>query len=76
MWKGNKSMRFCFIIGDESIAPTREICKSALDIGNIFGLEIYGIDVVETAEGLVLLDINDFPSFRDSPNFRCPTWTG
>jgi len=55
-------------IDEESIAPTREIRKLALDIGNIFGLEIYGIDVVETPQGLVLLDINDFPSFGGVPS--------
>lgn len=55
-------------IEEESIAPTHEICKLALDIGNIFGLDIYGIDVVETPQGLVLLDINDFPSFGGVPS--------
>jgi ribosomal protein S6--L-glutamate ligase len=63
-----KKSPFHGMIEDESIAPTREICKLALDIGNIFGLEIYGIDVVETSEGLVLLDINDFPSFSGVPS--------
>jgi ribosomal protein S6--L-glutamate ligase len=48
----------------EGLIPvTPELRKLALKVGRIFGLDIYGLDVVETPEGLVLLDINDFPSF-------------
>jgi hypothetical protein len=41
--------------------------KIALNIGKIFSLDIYGIDVVETPDGLAVLDINDFPSFGGIP---------
>ncbi len=52
----------------ESFIPlTKELRKIALDIGKIFGLDIYGIDVVETPQGLAVLDINDFPSFGGVP---------
>ena len=37
--------------------------KLALDVGRLFELDIYGLDVVETPQGLAVLDINDFPSF-------------
>jgi ribosomal protein S6--L-glutamate ligase len=48
----------------EGLIPvTPELRKLALKVGRLFGLDIYGIDVVETPAGLVLLDINDFPSF-------------
>ena len=48
----------------EGLIPvTPELRKLALKVGRIFGLDIYGLDVVETPDGLVLLDINDFPSF-------------
>ena len=40
----------------------------ALDIGTIFGLDIYGLDVVETAQGPRVVDINDFPSFGNIPD--------
>src|SRR5258708_31834563 len=40
-----------------------ELQKLALHVGNLFGLDIYGLDVVETAHGPVVVDINDFPSF-------------
>lgn len=46
---------------------TPELRNLALDVGKVFGLDIYGIDVVETPQGLALLDINDFPSFGSVP---------
>lgn len=45
------------------ISVTPELRRLALRVGRLFGLDIYGLDVVETPQGLVLLDINDFPSF-------------
>ena len=36
-------------------------------MGEIFGLDIYGLDVVETSNGPVVVDINDFPSFGHVP---------
>jgi hypothetical protein len=33
----------------------------------VFGLDIYGIDVVRTYAGWMVLDINDFPSFGMVP---------
>jgi ribosomal protein S6--L-glutamate ligase len=49
------------------IPLTPALRKLALDVGKIFGLDIYGIDVVETPQGLAVLDINDFPSFGGVP---------
>ena len=46
---------------------TRELRSLARAVGRVFGLDIYGIDVVETAEGWVVLDVNDFPSFGNVP---------
>ena len=37
-------------------------------IGRTFGLDIYGVDVVETPRGWVVLDVNDFPSFGMVPD--------
>ncbi len=45
------------------IPLTPKLRKLALDVGKLFGLDIFGLDVVETPQGLALLDINDFPSF-------------
>ena len=54
-------------VAEKFIPLTPQLRKLALDIGKIFGLDIYGIDVVETPQGLAVLDINDFPSFRHVP---------
>src|SRR5215469_340277 len=54
-------------VTEEFIPLTPELRKLALDIGKIFGLDIYGIDVVDTPQGLAVLDINDFPSFGHVP---------
>src|SRR5205823_10008349 len=53
---------------DKRLIPlTLELRKLALHVGEIFGLDIYGLDVVETAHGPVVVDINDFPSFGQVP---------
>jgi ribosomal protein S6--L-glutamate ligase len=44
-----------------------ELRMLALNVGEFFGLDVYGVDVVQTAEGWVGVDINDFPSFRGVP---------
>ena len=36
-------------------------------VGEIFGLDIYGLDVLESSTGPVVVDINDFPSFERVP---------
>lgn len=54
-------------VAEEFIPLTPQVRKLALSIGKIFGLDIYGIDVVETPQGLAVLDINDFPSFGRVP---------
>jgi ribosomal protein S6--L-glutamate ligase len=52
---------------EEQIEVTPELRELALAVGRAFGLDIYGIDVVETQDGYVVLDINDFPSFGRVP---------
>jgi ribosomal protein S6--L-glutamate ligase len=52
---------------EEQIPVTPELRALALAVGRAFGLDIYGIDVIETADGWVVLDVNDFPSFGKVP---------
>jgi ribosomal protein S6--L-glutamate ligase len=54
-------------VTEDFIPLTPQLRKLALGTGKIFGLDIYGIDVVETPQGLSVLDINDFPSFGRVP---------
>ena len=52
----------------EGLMPvTPELRTLALNVGALFGLDLYGVDVVQTAEGCVGVDINDFPSFGGVP---------
>lgn len=39
----------------------------ALRVGEIFGLDLYGLDIVETDDGPMVVDVNDFPSFARVP---------
>jgi ribosomal protein S6--L-glutamate ligase len=53
---------------EEHFVPlTPQVRKLALQVGKLFGLDIYGLDVVETPQGPAILDINDFPSFGRVP---------
>lgn len=54
-------------IAEGEIPVSREMLKLAQRVGQVFGLDLYGVDVLETAEGLMLVDINDFPSFYGVP---------
>jgi len=44
-----------------------EWLKLARRVGELFGLDIYGLDVLETSNGPIVVDINDFPSFGHVP---------
>src|SRR5574340_214990 len=53
---------------DEHFIPlTPRVRNLALQVGKLFGLDIYGLDVVETPQGPAIVDINDFPSFGGVP---------
>ncbi|TMC23142.1 MAG: ATP-grasp domain-containing protein [Chloroflexi bacterium] len=54
-------------ITEKFIPLTPAMKKLALDVGRIFALDIYGIDVIETPQGLMVVDINDFPSYERVP---------
>jgi len=53
---------------EERFVPlTPQIRKLALQVGKLFGLDIYGLDIVDTPQGPAIVDINDFPSFGGVP---------
>lgn len=53
----------------EQVVPVSpELKDLAWRVGRAFGLDIYGVDVVESDSGFVVLDINDFPSFGMVPD--------
>ena len=54
-------------VQETEIPVSREMLKLAQRVGQVFGLDLYGVDVLETPQGLMLVDINDFPSFYGVP---------
>lgn len=54
-------------VEDRFVPLTPQVKKLALQVGKLFGLDIYGLDVVDTPQGPAILDINDFPSFSRVP---------
>lgn len=54
-------------IAEKEIPVSRDMLKLAQSVGHVFGLDLYGVDVLETKQGLMLVDINDFPSFYGVP---------
>ena len=45
----------------------RDIRAIALRVGEAFGLGLYGIDVIEGADGPVVVDVNYFPGYKGVP---------
>ncbi|GLW70908.1 hypothetical protein Kpho02_32070 [Kitasatospora phosalacinea] len=45
----------------------REVAALAAQVGEVFGLDLYGLDVLLGPDGPVVVDVNDFPSFRQVP---------
>ncbi|HLX57239.1 MAG TPA: hypothetical protein VKR83_09465 [Ktedonobacteraceae bacterium] len=54
-------------VSERFVPLTPQVRRLALQVGKLFGLDIYGLDVVETPQGPAILDINDFPSFGRVP---------
>lgn len=54
-------------VQEQEIPVDRDMLKLARRVGQVFGLDLYGVDVLETPQGLMLVDINDFPSFYGVP---------
>jgi glutathione synthase/RimK-type ligase-like ATP-grasp enzyme len=42
-------------------------CELALQVGKVFDLQVYGLDVLPTGRGPVIIDVNAFPGYRGVP---------
>lgn len=40
----------------------------AARVGEVYGLDLFGLDVLLGPDGPVVVDVNDFPSFRQVPD--------
>jgi glutathione synthase/RimK-type ligase-like ATP-grasp enzyme len=36
--------------------------------GKLFGLDLFGVDCIETEEGVLIIEINDYPNYTNVPN--------
>ncbi|MDQ2903983.1 MAG: alpha-L-glutamate ligase [Ktedonobacteraceae bacterium] len=55
---------------DFPLAPTElpaEWVRITREVGRAFDLRLYGIDLLETARGPMIIDVNSFPGFRGVP---------
>lgn len=49
------------------VGLTKEMRAVALRVGELLGLEIYGVDMIESGDGLWVVDVNGFPGFKGLP---------
>ncbi|GJF31224.1 hypothetical protein KNE206_39240 [Kitasatospora sp. NE20-6] len=49
-----------------TLAPA--VAAVAAQVGEVFGLDLFGVDVLLGPDGPVVVDVNDFPSFRQVPH--------
>jgi ribosomal protein S6--L-glutamate ligase len=51
----------------QSAPLTPELKALALRCGAVFGLDFYGVDCIETSEGPLVIEVNDFPNYSAVP---------
>jgi ribosomal protein S6--L-glutamate ligase len=49
------------------VETTPELVELGRRCGEIFGLELFGVDCIETASGPLVIEINDFPNYTSVP---------
>lgn len=52
----------------ELVQADQSIIDLAYRCGELFGLEIYGVDTILSSAGPVVIEVNDFPNFSGIPN--------
>lgn len=55
-------------VPERRVPLTAEVAAIAARAGAVYGLDLYGVDVVLGPDGPVVVDVNDFPSFRQVPD--------
>jgi glutathione synthase/RimK-type ligase-like ATP-grasp enzyme len=56
-----------FAVDGEPVPVSREMRSIARLCGRIFGLQLYGIDVIENGAGPRVVDVNYFPGYKGVP---------
>ncbi|MFD7663797.1 RimK family alpha-L-glutamate ligase [Streptomyces sp. NPDC059788] len=55
-------------VRERRVPLSAEVAAIAGQVGAVYGLDLYGVDVLLGPEGPVVVDVNDFPSFRQVPD--------
>ncbi|MFI5754895.1 RimK family alpha-L-glutamate ligase [Streptomyces sp. NPDC051569] len=53
---------------ERHVPLSAEIAGIVAGVGEVYGLDLYGVDVLLGPDGPVIVDVNDFPSFRRVPD--------
>ncbi|MEU5425371.1 hypothetical protein AB0H73_07155 [Streptomyces olivoreticuli] len=53
---------------ERRVPLSAEVADIVTRVGAVFGLDLYGVDVLLGPDGPVVVDVNDFPSFRQVPD--------
>jgi ribosomal protein S6--L-glutamate ligase len=52
----------------ERIPLTKELEALGRSLGRLFGLELYGVDCIESPEGPSVIEVNEFPNYTGVPD--------
>jgi ribosomal protein S6--L-glutamate ligase len=53
----------------DGLAPiTPELTELGRRCGQLFGLDLFGVDCIETEEGVLVIEINDYPNYTNVPD--------
>lgn len=55
-------------IPERRVELSTEVARIAAEVGQVYGLDLYGVDVLLGPDGPMVVDVNDFPSFRQVPD--------
>ncbi|MBO1419919.1 RimK family alpha-L-glutamate ligase [Streptomyces sp. FH025] len=54
-------------VRERQVPLSASVARIAAQVGEVFGLDLFGVDVLLGPDGPMVVDVNDFPSFRQVP---------
>jgi ribosomal protein S6--L-glutamate ligase len=55
-------------VSEGAATLSAEVTRLVRQVGAVYGLDLFGVDIVMGPDGPVIVDVNDFPSFRGVPD--------
>ncbi|WP_031174733.1 MULTISPECIES: ATP-grasp domain-containing protein [Streptomyces] len=55
-------------VPERRVPLSADVAAIAAETGSVYGLDLFGVDLVLGPDGPVVVDVNDFPSFRQVPD--------